>query len=97
MPETLFLEQHIDVVNAVTLQSFWFICQDPSKTVLDKIRVLARSQAEARKPGLHDHYGPLTFSLANNKGADQPAHSRSLISAFVIRYMKSKETRSDIC
>ena len=93
MPENLFLEQHIDVVNAVTLQSFWFISQDPPKTVLDKIRVLARSQAEVRKPGLHDHYGPITFLLANNKGADQPAHSRSLISAFVIRYMKSKETR----
>ena len=30
--------------------------------------------------------------LANNKGADQPAHPRSLISAFVIRYLKSKET-----
>ena len=26
---------------------------------------------------------------ANNKGADQPAHLRSLISAFVIRYQDS--------
>ena len=25
------------------------------------------------------------MSYANNKGADQPAHSRSLISAFVVR------------
>ena len=24
---------------------------------------------------------------ANNKGADQPAHPRSLISAFVVRYL----------
>ena len=24
---------------------------------------------------------------ANNKGADQPAHSRSLISTFVVRYL----------
>ena len=37
-----------------------------------------------------------TLMLANNKGADQPAHPRSLISAFVIRYLKSKVTRSDI-
>ena len=37
-----------------------------------------------------------TLLLANNKGADQPAHPRSLISAFVIHYMKSKVTRSDI-
>ena len=40
-------------------------------------------------------YGPesttrenLTMVHANNKGADQPAHPCSLISAFVIRYLK---------
>ena len=27
--------------------------------------------------------------LANNPGADQPAHPRSLISAFVIRFLES--------
>ena len=27
--------------------------------------------------------------FANNKGADQPAHTRSLISAFVIRFLES--------
>ena len=27
--------------------------------------------------------------FANNTGADQPAHSRSLISAFVIRFYES--------
>ena len=27
--------------------------------------------------------------FANNTGADQPAHPRSLISAFVIRFLKS--------
>ena len=27
--------------------------------------------------------------FANNTGADQPAHTHSLISAFVIRYLKS--------
>ena len=26
MPETLFLEQHINIVNRVKLQRFWFIC-----------------------------------------------------------------------
>ena len=31
-----------------------------------------------------------------NKGADQPAHQRSLLSAFVIAYPKSKATRPDI-
>ena len=36
----------------------------------------------------------LTLLLANNKGTDQPAHARSLVSAFVIRYLKV--TRSDI-
>ena len=34
--------------------------------------------------------------LANNKGSDQPAHLRSLTSTVVIRYLKSKATRSDI-
>ena len=38
----------------------------------------------------------LTLMLANNKGADQPVHLRSLISAFVIRHLNSKVSRSDI-
>ena len=38
----------------------------------------------------------LTLLLVNNKGADQPAHPRSLISAIVIRFLKSKVTRSDV-
>ena len=38
----------------------------------------------------------LTLLLVNNKGADQPAHPGSLISALVIRYLKSKVTRSDV-
>ena len=37
-----------------------------------------------------------TLLLSNNKRADQPAHPHSLISAFVLRYLKSKLTRSDI-
>ena len=35
-------------------------------------------------------------ALANNKDADQPAHPRRLINAFIIHYLKSKVTRSDI-
>ena len=31
----------------------------------------------------------LSLGVANNKGADQPAHTRSLISAFVIRLLES--------
>ena len=34
----------------------------------------------ARKP---------VFGVANNTDSDQPAHPRSLISAFVIRFLKS--------
>ena len=39
-------------------------------------------------------YGPrrektCLWGVANNTGADQPAHSRSLISAFVIRFLES--------
>ena len=38
------------------------------------------------------HIGPEKTCLqrfANNKGTDQPAHQRSLISAFVIRFLES--------
>ena len=31
----------------------------------------------------------IVLSYANNKGADQPAHPRSLISAFVVRCVDS--------
>ena len=33
--------------------------------------------------------------FANNTGADQPAHPRSLISAFVIRFLESIICRHD--
>ena len=60
----------------------------------------ARSQAEARKPGLQHHIGIDTrnpgFFIAKNKGADQPEHPRSLISAFINRYLKNTVTMSDI-
>ena len=38
----------------------------------------------------------LTFLLANNTDTDQAAGPHSLISAFVIHFLKSKVTRSDI-
>ena len=31
----------------------------------------------------------LFMAYANNKGADQPAHPRSLISTFVVRFLDS--------
>ena len=34
-------------------------------------------------------YGLCLMSYANNKGADQPAHPRSLISAFVVHCLDS--------
>ena len=40
----------------------------------------------------HSLIGPRrekTLGVANNTGADQPVHPRSLISAFVIRVLKS--------
>ena len=61
--------------------------------------------APGGKPGrgqevlVHHHYEPrcnwetLTILFSIHKGADQPAHMRSLISAFVIPYLKSKVTK----
>ena len=55
---------------------------------------MARSQVEARKPGLQHHMDlkakTLTLLLVNNKDTDQPAHPGSLISAFVICYLKTR-------
>ena len=41
---------------------------------------------DARKPVLGGEGGG---GVANNTGADQPAHLRSVISAFVILYLES--------
>ena len=38
--------------------------------------------------GKRDYMGTCLWGLANNKGADQPAHPRSLISAFVIHFLE---------
>ena len=59
---------------------------------------------EARTPGLRHHMdlnarNPVFVAskqqshIANNKVTDQPAHPRSLISAFIFHYLKSKVTR----
>ena len=72
----------------------------PSLLIL--IRFIFNRRADRRRPGslgfsifLGLNARNPTLMLANNKGADQPAHPRSLVSAFVIRYLKSKVTRSD--
>ena len=41
--------------------------------------------------------GNLTLLLAKNKGADQPAHPRSLISSHVICYLKSIAVNFSLC
>ena len=53
---------------------------------LDSIGKISRLQlaSVAAQP---DHEKMCLMPYANNKGADQPAHPRSLISAFVVRYL----------
>ena len=46
----------------------------------------ARNTDEINEPG---HEKMCLMSYANNKGADQPAHPPSLISAFVVRCLDS--------
>ena len=48
----------------------------------------------ANKLGL-DARKPVFAGLANNTGADQPAHPRHLISTFVIRFLESFICRHD--
>ena len=43
----------------------------------------------SEKPCEPGHENPCLMSYANNKGADQPAHPRGLISAFVVRCLES--------
>ena len=54
-----------------------------------------RSHAEAREPGLQHHIC-LDVRNLDFVAFDQPAHPHSLISNFVIRYLKNKITSSDI-
>ena len=58
-------------------------------SVCFRARSLARAfvaRINANEPG---HEKMCLKSNANNKGADQPAHSRSLINAFVVRCLDS--------
>ena len=50
------------------------------------VRIFVKSTRKANVPRLEK---TCRRWLANNKGADQPAHSRSLISTFVIRFLES--------
>ena len=66
----------------------------------ERVNIQAHNQAEARKHGLQHHIG---LDARNHYYADceeqrhRPAwHPGSLISAFVIGYLKSKVTRSDV-
>ena len=62
----------------------------------DFIRRIARRRSGSLGFNMVSMRDTLTLLLANNKGAYQPAHLRSLISAAVIRYLESNITRSDI-
>ena len=46
-------------------------------------------QVVSVKPIEPDHEKMCLMSYANNKGADQPAHPRTLISTFVVRCLDS--------
>ena len=49
--------------------------------LINRKTVVCHMGLDARKP--------VFGGFSNNTGADQPAHPRSLISAFVIRYLES--------
>ena len=46
-------------------------------------------QTDCSKQGEPGHEIMCLMSYANNKGADQPAHPRSLISAFIVHCLDS--------
>ena len=55
-------------------------------TFLRMCSLLVKEHIFVFEPG---HEKMCLMSYANNKGADQPAHPRSLISAFVVRCLDS--------
>ena len=56
-----------------------------------------RSHAEASlRKHWHQNNMPRRKNRTNNKGTDQPVHLHNLISTFVIRFLKSQITRSDV-
>ena len=66
---------------------FWPLLNHPNFITSNRIRVGVIFQVSC----LYGHRREKTRlrGLANNKGADQPAHPRSLISAFVICLLES--------
>ena len=52
--------------------------------VISQIRFFDIHNYKAYEQG---HEKMCLMSYANNRGADQPAHPRSLINAFVVRYL----------
>ena len=64
-------------------KSFCWFCRAPAHfSVIERLE----SDSVCFEPG---HEKMCLISYANNKGADQPAHPRSLISAFVVRCLDS--------
>ena len=70
---------------------FWHLNDQrlDESTLLRKIVSVQFSLCLFRKWNEPGHEKMCLMSYANNKGADQPAHPRSLISAFVVRCLDS--------
>ena len=60
-----------------------------SYSLVNATRVYSYKVNTAIKPDEPGHEKMCLMSYANNKGAVQPAHPRSLISAFVVRCLDS--------
>ena len=79
MENSLFVLRFYGPVNTINVMSTWSI--NLSTLLLDRLPKQITSE-----PG---HEKMCLMSYANNKGADQPAHPHSLISAFVVRCLDS--------
>ena len=71
------------------MEYFLFASQGPLRVYKNFIQLIGKQydkQQQTYEPG---HEKTCLMSHANNKGADQPAHPRSLISTFVVRCLDS--------
>ena len=76
MSNSLVQFRHVVLLGVILAQT---VCGDTSRQTVNSISPLNGPRRE--KTCLRE--------FANNTGADQPAHPRSLISAFVIRFFES--------
>ena len=81
----MFLDENLSVLSKL----FRIDVSQTNEALLISNLDLFKIVSELQSPTELGHEKKCLMSYANNKGADQPAHPRSLISALVVRCLDS--------